>query len=330
MLQGKWRVDRIIKSSSKRGKCACFCNDVESGRRRNLLTIKVSSPRLTLSGLAARTKLQEECDCSVCPRLEPLESATPPLPEETPEPAAEPEEPAPTPEPESEPEPEPEEPAPTPEPETKPEPEEPLTQQVCCQSVCVEPAQTPIESAASDEAVPASPAAPLPDAPPPPADVMVCSMQADGTCKSMLNIRCANWRDQADTWRDSKQLDYIQQCMGQDCEQSMESGSDTPGCRFMDGNGFCFAYNSAQTWCGTAGLGSPYCIDGGADWAQPPLGNAETSQTGWIPGTFPYRGSSADKGSMECACMKDCTCTDSKCYCVNENQPPVGPVSAQT
>ena len=224
-------------------------------------------------------------------------------------------------------------------------PRAPLTQEECCQSVCVEPAQTPIES---DEAVPTSPAAPPhdapppsteappspvappPDAPPPPTDVNVCSIQADGTCKSMLNIRCADWRDKADTWRDSKQLDYIQKCMGQDCEQSMESGSDTPGCRFLDGNGFCYAYNSAQTWCGNAGLGSPYCKDGGADWAQPPLGNAETSQTGWIPGTFPYRGSSADKGSMECACMKDCTCTDSKCYCVNENQPPVGPVSAQT
>ena len=31
----------------------------------------------------------------------------------------------------------------------------------------------------------------------------------------MQNIRCADWRDKADTWALAKQLDYIQQCMGQ-------------------------------------------------------------------------------------------------------------------
>lgn len=36
----------------------------------------------------------------------------------------------------------------------------------------------------------------------------------------------------------------------QDCAQSLEGGSEKqPGCRFLDENGFCYAYNSAQMWC---------------------------------------------------------------------------------
>ena len=149
--------------------------------------------------------------------------------------------------------------------------------------------------------------------PPPPAEEApyseVCTMHKDGTCKSLLNIRCADWRDKADTWQASKQKDYISKCMAQDCEQSMEVGEDHPGCRFLDPTwGFCLAYNSAQTWC-LDHLRSSYCKDGGASWAQPPLGSwLEGDQTGWTPGTYPYRGSSADSGEMSCACMKDCTC----------------------
>ena len=116
--------------------------------------------------------------------------------------------------------------------------------------------------------------------------------------------------------------------MAQDCVQSMESGSETPGCRFLDGNGFCYAYNSAQMWCANGG-DPTYCHDGGADWAQPLLGTATSQQTGWAPGTFPYRGSSADLGSLECACMKGCGCTTSwsgeQCYCADKTQQPVGP-----
>jgi len=178
---------------------------------------------------------------------------------------------------------------------------------------------------------PVDPVSPPPPPPPPPDNdppSEVCTKQSDGTCKALLNIRCADWRDKADTFSKSKQLDYIQQCMGQDCEQSMETGSDTPGCRFMENTyGFCFAYNSAQTWCG-ANPGNEYCKDGGADWAQPPLGSYEKgSQTGWVPGTFPFRGASEGQGSFQCACMKDCTCNGAKCFCVNAEQQPVGPGS---
>ena len=122
----------------------------------------------------------------------------------------------------------------------------------------------------------------------------MCERQNDGTCKSMLNIRCSDWRDGADSWEAAKQKEYIEKCMAQDCVQSLESGSpgggptaagaipETPGCRFLDGQGFCYAYNSAQMWCANGGSAA-WCNDGGENWAQPPLGTATTRQTGWTP-----------------------------------------------
>jgi len=198
----------------------------------------------------------------------------------------------------------------------------PLSVEECCATVC--------KGEGSEEPADAPAEAPAPPPPPPPAEANVCTMQADGSCKSMLNMYCGQWRDSADTMSSSKQKQKLEMCMAQDCQQSMESGHDTPGCRFLDSNGFCFAYNSAQTWCGGAGTGSPFCTDGGKGWAQPPLGNADSSQTGWVPGTFPYRGGSTDKGSLECMCMKDCTCSEQKCFCVDKEQAPVGPVRIQS
>ena len=163
--------------------------------------------------------------------------------------------------------------------------------------------------------------------PPDEANLVTCgTVLSNSPCSSLLNIRCADWRDKAHTWAASKQKDFIEKCMAQDCVQSLESGSDTPGCRFLDGQGFCYAYNSAQMWCANGGS-STYCHDGGANWGQPPIGASTQAQTGWTPGTFPYRGSSADKGSLACACMKDCTCNRGKCFCVDEKQSPTGPGS---
>ena len=65
----------------------------------------------------------------------------------------------------------------------------------------------------------------------PPADAQ---LRKDG--KSLLNIRCGDWRDLHSTWDDTKQKIFYAKYMGQDCEQSLESGDKTPGCRFMDGN----------------------------------------------------------------------------------------------
>ncbi len=35
---------------------------------------------------------------------------------------------------------------------------------------------------------------------------------------------------------ETKQKTFYAKCMAQDCEQSLEAGVTTPGCRFMDGN----------------------------------------------------------------------------------------------
>jgi hypothetical protein len=275
---------KIIVDQTKKDECACMCND-QGARRRTLLALNDqgarrrtllalgSSPTVTLASITT-SMLQEQCDCSVCPGLEPRQTAAPPAPEE--------------------------------------------------------------------DKAPAPPPPPPPSDTPPPDDVNVCKMQADGTCKSRLNIRCGDWRDGADSWAAAKQKDYIEKCMAQDCVQSLESGSpgggptaagaipETPGCRFLDGQGFCYAYNSAQMWCANGGSAA-WCNDGGANWAQPPLGTATTRQTGWTPGTFPYRGKSAT-GSMACACMKQCSCTVGfkkwECRCVDANQKPVGPGSS--
>jgi hypothetical protein len=84
--------------------------------------------------------------------------------------------------------------------------------------------------------------------PPPPPEPEVpmdlCSSGSDdtGDCKFMLNIRCADWRDDAATYNKAKQEAYLSQCMSQDCVQSLEpvDGSrdsttgeipETPGCR---------------------------------------------------------------------------------------------------
>ena len=82
-----------------------------------------------------------------------------------------------------------------------------LAEEDCCSTVCQE--NSPDGS-------------PSPPPGPPPAEANVCEMQQDGTCKSLLNIRCADWRDKAHTWASYKQKDYIEKCMAQDCVQSME------------------------------------------------------------------------------------------------------------
>ena len=59
--------------------------------------------------------------------------------------------------------------------------------------------------------------------------------------RSFLNIRCANFRDKYQTWAVNKQKDYYSKCMSQDCEQSLESGKDNPGCRYVEPKwGFCY------------------------------------------------------------------------------------------
>ena len=187
-----------------------------------------------------------------------------------------------------------------------------------------------------------------PSPPTPPEDLCASGSFAGGDCKFLINIRCADWRDQADSWNKAKQMEYLYKCMAQDCVQSLEPVDsnreaqtadgipETPGCRYLDdspGSGFCYAYNAAQMWC-KENPDSEVCQND--PWssaaARAPLGSEASRQTAWQPGTFPLRGSSASLGTVSCACMKQCACTVGwnkwECRCVDENQEPVGPGSA--
>lgn len=150
--------------------------------------------------------------------------------------------------------------------------------------------------------------------------------------KSLLNIRCANWRDYHHTWAETKQKDYYANCMAQDCVQSLEGGNSNkpnePGCRFLDGTskGFCYAYGTAQLWC-AENTKSKYCKDGGEKWGMGKLGTATSPETTeWTPhqGVPVYDGKTPKSGAVySCQCMKNCACTNAKkCYCVDKNQKP--------
>ena len=124
----------------------------------------------------------------------------------------------------------------------------------------------------------APPPPPLP--PPPPPKVLTAPAPAgadyaDPASGFGLNIRCADYRDYAFTWMKSKQIEYLQQCMMQDCVQSLEGGNsnkaDQVGCRFTDANGFCYHKGATQMWCKDHAA-DERCIDGSEAWAIPPLG----------------------------------------------------------
>eukprot|EP00960_Hanusia_phi_P048336 758882-Hanusia_phi.AAC.10 len=62
-----------------------------------------------------------------------------------------------------------------------------------------------------------SPSSPSPPPPPPPPQAVtqqdaiankLCTLDANGVCKSLLNIRCSDWRDLADSWAPDKQKQY--------------------------------------------------------------------------------------------------------------------------
>ena len=251
-------------------------------------------------------------------------------------------------------------------------------------STSLAPSQTPVP-------VPSPPPATESPPPSPPSDPDNCDLvggvriegfSKPGNCDFAINYRCYKWKMEGYSWSETKQLEYLQLCMAQDCEQSLEpldSQKDSrteagiplsPGCRYVDQYGFCYIRNAAQMWC-QANPTSGYCRstgdrdmdtsfecladkdcpneeveqqeladhDGGAGWAQAPLGNAQNSQTAWVPGTFRFFGRDGDRtiqnnnAVVKCKCMKDCTCrltpTSWKCYCVDKEQTPVGSGSRQ-
>ena len=149
-------------------------------------------------------------------------------------------------------------------------------------------------------------------APPAPASVR------DASEKSVLNAWCARFRDHA-----SPRAHVLKKCYEQDCAQSLEGGDinrpDSPGCRFVDEHGFCYMRGAAQTWC-LANARNPACHDSGARWAAAPLGVAASpSAARWAPKAQRKGGA-----TLQCACMKNCRCTRSRCSCADADAAPVG------
>ena len=141
-------------------------------------------------------------------------------------------------------------------------------------------------------------------------------------CVSRINPACSSWRDSAHLWPQWKQVSKMELCMKQDCEQSLEvpeaGGTSfdpktiTPGCRFVDSQGFCYARDEAQMWCARAGRSSARCNDLGDKAAVPPLGSRGV---GLVNGETPMRrllaeggvsggGREGEGGEGKCDCSK--------------------------
>ena len=182
----------------------------------------------------------------------------------------------------------------------------------------------------------------LPPAPPPPPNVLVTpvtvlSVPPAGAnilsgAKSILNEKCAGYRDERDQFSYTKQKTQYAQCMAADCVQSLESSNnaakpwENPGCRFRDALGFCYAYGSAQKWCSENPTNS-YCNDGGKSFAASPLGSAAAGKSTWMPNqNIAERSKGADVAgsAFSCQCIKDCSCSSSKCWCSDVSTRPVG------
>jgi len=159
---------------------------------------------------------------------------------------------------------------------------------------------------------------------------------SSGSGKSLLNSHCATWRDDRGSKSTYEQMRFMAKCMAQDCVQSLEPhGYSSVGCRFMDANGFCFAYNTAQEWC--AGQpGNVYCNDRvGPQSALVPIGSIpDTSDayfngwasyyTEWMP-MYNVQVDHPEAGDVpyNCTCMKNCGCKATKCWC--DERVPNGP-----
>jgi len=150
--------------------------------------------------------------------------------------------------------------------------------------------------------------------------------------KSLLNKYCADYRDsfkKSPAKNKAKIQKLMTKCMNQDCAQSLEGGSESkPGCRFLSGNGFCYAYSSAQMWC-KDNKNVKNCDDGGDKWAASPLGTAESKlKTAWKPREDIAILDSGEKtkDKFSCVCMKGCAINGkkSKFLCADENTKGVG------
>jgi hypothetical protein len=142
-----------------------------------------------------------------------------------------------------------------------------------------------------------SPSSPPP--PPPKKEVKMSSSQKG------LNIKCANWRDRKKKPL-NQQMGLFTYCMQQDCEQSMEA----VGCRYTDGNNFCYT-DSGQNFC-KQNAGHSKCNDLGAA-AQP---SNKDGKGAWAPVTdgitYDKKGAlQKSEPHFHCACYKGCVFSSS-------------------
>lgn len=172
---------------------------------------------------------------------------------------------------------------------------------------------------------PVQPVQPIAPPAPPPAPVPV---PPDGTLfngqgQSLLNSHCATWRDQHTSLSVTNQMKKMAKCMGQDCEQSLETGN---ACRFHDANRLCYAYDSAQQWCAeNQPAAASLCNDQGSNWGMPPFGSAAgVDAVEWSPiqNVAVSNPGASDPAVFSCSCMKNCGCSSSKCYCADPTTQP--------
>ncbi|EKX47853.1 hypothetical protein GUITHDRAFT_106403 [Guillardia theta CCMP2712] len=151
-----------------------------------------------------------------------------------------------------------------------------------------------------------------------------------GGCFLPINSGCQAWTDWAGWINRKSQAAYMSWCMEQDCSQSLETASNWhpyAGCRYVDANGFCMKYESAQEYC-VKNPENIYCKDGGLKWALQPLGNASHQPSQWYPKSdVSYYDSSK---TFSCSCLKQCRCHgsygDVECDCYSKLDLPSGSV----
>lgn len=131
-------------------------------------------------------------------------------------------------------------------------------------------------------------------------------------CRWGMNQYCSDLRDQGQFWAKDKQVDWLSDCMSQDCVQSLEGcDSNFPneyGCRFgervVDDDMFCYIAGTTQMWC-KSNTADARCVDGGTSYAVQPLGNAPSQPTMWKP-VSNYRLCGTVTGqTASCSCMKN-------------------------
>mmetsp|Transcript_19575 Transcript_19575/g.54558 ORF Transcript_19575/g.54558 Transcript_19575/m.54558 type:complete len:159 (+) Transcript_19575:70-546(+) len=108
------------------------------------------------------------------------------------------------------------------------------------------------------------------------------------------------------------QKELLAKCMQQECAQSL--GYQGNFCKFLDGNGLCYTYKTAQEWCRDNPT-APACNP------QPEYPTCRGNCAGqWQPmsGARVVTGANSEGDSYSCTCLKNCACTNK--YAMNMHE----------